>query len=188
LAEPPLPQPRPGLAGVWDRLVGPGTTRTETWLILGVALAGGLAVPLYGHNRDLGWTTPQIVLASLLAVDLFGGVVENATAAARRWHHRPGRTPRDHMAFVAFHGLHLLLVTWLFYSLDWAYFAAYYDYLLGAGWLMLNLSPSLRRPTALALAAGAVLLNGYGLTPAAGLEWVVPVLFLKVIVGYLGGD
>ncbi len=186
-APPPgLPEPRPGLAGHWDRFVGPGLTRVEFWLILGVALAAGLAVPLYGHNRDLGWTTVQLVAATLLALDLFGGVVANATTAARRWYHRPGRTRRDHMVFIAAHGVHLLLAAWLFYGLDWTYFAAYYGYLLGAAWLLLYLTPSLRFPVAMSLTAGAILLNAYGLTPVAGMEWFVPILFLKLVVGHLG--
>jgi hypothetical protein len=184
--ETPAAEPRPGLAGAWDRLVGPGTTPAEFWLTLSVALAGGLAVPLYGHNRDLGWTTPQIVVATVLALDLFGGVVANATTAARRWHYRPGRTVRHHLAFIAVHGLHLFVVAWLFYGLDWAYFAAYFGYLLGAAWLVLNLPWGLRRPVAMALTAGAILLNAYGLTPVPGLQWVVPLLFLKLVVGYLG--
>ncbi len=184
MAEPPAP--RPGLAGQWDSFVGPGTTPAEFWLTMGVALAGGLAVPLYSHNRDLGWTTLQLVVATVLALDLFGGVVANATEAARRWHYRSGRGVRHHIAFVAAHGVHLLVVTWLFYGLDWTYFTAYFGYLLGAAWLCVNVPQTLRFPAAMALTAGAVLLNSYGLTPVPGMAWFVPVLFLKLVVGYLG--
>lgn len=43
----------------------------------------------------------------------------------------------------------------------------------------------LQRAVARLLFVGALLLNIYGLPPTAGLEWFVPVFFLKLIVSYL---
>jgi len=47
---------------------------------------------------------------------------------------------------------------------------------------------ALRRPLALALYAGAVLLNLYRWRPTPGLAWFAPVFFLKLLVAHALGD
>jgi hypothetical protein len=108
------PQPRNGLAGEWDKFVGPGQTQAELWLILIPSLLAGLAAPLYALHTGLDWTTVQLVVAGVIALDLVGGVVTNATATAKRWYHRPGHGWRQHVGFVAVHAIHIALVAWLF--------------------------------------------------------------------------
>lgn len=84
------PAPRRGLAGEWDKFVGPGQIRAELWLIIIPSLLAGLGLPLYAIWLGLGWTTAQLVVAGLMAFDLTGGVVTNATSTAKRWYPRPG--------------------------------------------------------------------------------------------------
>jgi hypothetical protein len=179
------PEPRRGLAGEWDKFVGPGQTRAELWLILIPALLAGLAAPLYAHWVGLGWTHIQLVIAGLLALDLAGGVVTNATASAKRWYHRPGQGWRQHMAFIAVHALHLTLVAWLFRAGDWLYFVIYYAYLLVASLVILKVRLYLQRPLALLSFAGVLLIHTYSLPPTPGMEWFVPVFFLKLLVSHL---
>ncbi len=52
-AWPEVPAPRSGLAGEWDRFIGPGATRAELALILGSALVGSAAVAIYALWQDL---------------------------------------------------------------------------------------------------------------------------------------
>jgi hypothetical protein len=179
--------PRAGLAGEWDKFIGPGATRAEVGLIVGTALAAALAVPLYAVSHGLAWSGWQHLAASTLAGDIAGGVVANGALPAKRWYHRPGQGSRQQILFVLAHGAHLWLAAWLFRGMDWAYFTGYYAYLLGAAWLVLRMPARLRQPAALALVVGAVLLDSLGLPPAAGMGWFVPLLFVKLLAGHLVG-
>ena len=179
------PEPRRGLLGEWDKFVGPGQTTAELWLILVSSLLAGLAAPLYALHIGLSWTAVQLVVAGLMALDLIGGVVTNATATAKRWYHRPGQGWPQHMGFVAVHAVHIALVAWLFRGGDWLYFGAYYTYLLAASLVITRVRLYLQRPVALLLLIGVLVLNIYGLPPTAGLEWFAPIFFLKLLVSHL---
>jgi hypothetical protein len=178
-------KPRSGLLSEWDKLVGPGQTRAEFWLILIPALLAGLAAPLYALLTGLGWTVAQLLVAGLIAFDLTGGVVTNATASAKRWYHRPGQGWLQHLEFVAIHALHIFLVAWLFRGGDWFFFGVYYAYLLAASLVINRIPLYLQRPVALLLLVVVWLINLYGLPPTTGLEWFVPIFFLKLLVSHL---
>jgi hypothetical protein len=120
-----------------------------------------------------------------LAADLIGGVITNATSSAKRWYHRRGQTNIHHLMFIAVHALQLFLVAWFFRDGDWTFFVTVYVYLLLAALLILNVPLYLQRPFAMLLFVDALLLNAYLFEPVAGLEWFLPVFFLKLIVCHL---
>lgn len=179
------PRPRKGLAGAWDKFVGPGATRAEFWLQIMVAAAAGIALPVYALARDLGWSTAQLIVGGLLALDLGGGVFTNATSSAKRWYHRNGQGFTQHFAFVALHAIHIFLVAWLFRSMDWRFFLIVYGYLLATTLLVLSTPLYLQRPLAMLVMGGAILLNIHAFAPVRGMQWFVPVLFLKLSVSHL---
>lgn len=179
------PKPRHGLGGAIDRLLGPGTTRAELALVAGSALVAGVALLAYAITQGLEWNTAQYVLALYFAVDLAGGVVGNATTAAKRWYHRKGQGFTAHFGFVATHVPYPLLVAWFFRDGDWAYFLGVYGYLLLSALIVLRIPLYLRRPVAYILFGGALLMNSYIFLPTPGLEWFLPMLFLKLIVSHL---
>jgi hypothetical protein len=179
------PSPRPGILGAWDAFVGPGQTRAEFWLCLIPAVLVGLGLPLAAWHFELGWTPVQVLAAGLLAFDLVGGVVTNATAAAKRWYHRPGQGSRQFLGFTAVHGMHLALVAWLFQDGDWRFFSVYYIYLLSASMVLLKVRLYLQRPVALVLWVGVFLVSLSLLPASRGMEWFVPVFFLKLLVSHL---
>ncbi len=181
------PEPRSGLAGLWDRLVGPGVTPAEWRLELGgtLFLLAGIGLALFRGREGLGWSPVQWSVALLLALDLSGGVVVNATGTAKRWYHRPGQGLWQHMAFVAVHALHLFLVAWLFRGVDWAYFLLNYAYLLLASWLVLRAPLHLQRPTAMTLYAASLLGSFYLLPATLGMAWFLPFFYLKLLVSHL---
>lgn len=178
-----LLQPRSGLPGLWDRLIGPGSTPAENSVILITAVLGaacvGLLLALQGNAALL------IGVGTLIAFDLFGGAVANATETTKRWYHRPGMTRAHHIGYVAPHLLHVLVVAWLFRDGDWSFFLLSSFLLLVSTLVLLSTAQDLRRPVAVSLYLAAILawLNLLGPTP--GLEWFTPVLFLKLLVGYL---
>ncbi len=179
------PEPRKGIMGSWDKLVGPGATRAESGLTVFAAITGIVLVLVYQYVAALGWNILQIGLAALMAFDISGGVIANSTSAAKRWYHQEGKTFKDHFGFVAFHIIYPAIVAIFFLPLDWVYFLIVYGYLLLSAGIILGVDLHIRRPLSMLFFIGAWILNTYILTPIPGLEWVVPLLFLKLIMGHI---
>lgn len=179
------PTPRKGWRGRWDAFVGPGATVAEEWLqLLGAVILGILALLVFFLRFPGEPTLVQVILISLLAVDLSGGIITNATSTAKRWYHRTGQGWRQHLAFVLPHGIHLALLVGLFPGLSWSFFLFFYGYLVAATLLILRMPLYLQRPIAFTLYGAALLLNIL-FAPPAGLEWFVPFLFLKLLICHL---
>ena len=180
-----LPQPREGLIGQLDRLIGPGATNAELCLQLIPAVIAAVAAPIYASTLPVQETPLQLGLIAVLAFDLVGGVLTNATAAAKRWYHRPGQEWRQHLAFVVVHVLHIFLVAWLFRGGDWGFLLGVSGYLLGAAVVIVRSPLYLQRPIAVGLYGIALLGDCYLVLPTPGLEWFLPLFFLKLLVSHL---
>lgn len=179
------PPPRAGWRGAFDRFVGPGQTDAEMWLQLAIAGSAGVLLPALALWRGVGWTWLQVLLAGLLALDMTGGVVTNASAPAKRWYHRAGQGARAHLSFVALHLVQIALVAWLFRAGDWLWLGAVALYLLLAAGLIVTAPLYLQRPLAFGLLALALAVEPFLLTPTPGLAWFVPLLYLKLLVSHL---
>jgi hypothetical protein len=179
------PEPRSGFAGEIDKFMGPGITRAEWGLMLGVVVAAVVALLAYIALEQLPWSAVQIIIALGLALDLSGGVVANAAAPAKRWYHRAGQTARNHLLFIAVHAIHLVLIVLFFRPGDWQYAIITYGYLMIMAGGIAALPLYLQRPAAMAALMGGILLNQYILMPTPGLEWFLPVLYLKLLVCHL---
>ncbi|MFN8373096.1 MAG: hypothetical protein U0694_09500 [Anaerolineae bacterium] len=179
------PAPRTGFMGEMDKFLGPGTTRAEFWLEIGAAVAAAVALVLYALAKPLDWSVWQFLVAALLTLDIVGGVVTNAASSAKRWYHRPQQGLRQHMTFIAVHALQLVLMVLFFRANDWGYFVIAYGYLLLSSLVILRLPLYLQRPAAMLALCGGFVLNSYVLIPAAGLEWFLPVFYLKLLVCHL---
>jgi hypothetical protein len=178
------PQPRPGIAGSLDKFFGPGTTRAEAWIEGVFCIAAAIAMPLYAYLNGFNWSLIQYILATLIAFDMVGGIITNATSSAKRWYHRPGQGFKEHFSFIALHVGYVFLVAWLFRSMDWTYFGVFSAGLLLAALIVLRAPLYLRRPLALGIIVIALLVNSYGFSPTIGLEWFVPFLFTKLIASH----
>ncbi|WP_420631324.1 hypothetical protein [Candidatus Leptofilum sp.] len=181
------PKPRDGLAGTWDKFIGPGATDAEQWLqLLGaLGLTAVLTLINITQRAELKWSTLQWVVFLLFAFDLSGGIITNATATAKRWYHRAGQQFIHHFGFVAVHGIHLAAVAWLFRGGDWLYFGVYFGYLLVGTAVILRTPLYLKRPMTLLLYSGILLLNSGVILPSPGLGWLIPFFFLKLLVAHL---
>jgi hypothetical protein len=179
------PEPRAGLKGGWDKFVGPGATRAEFWLMWVAAISAGIALPVIAITWDFGWSTGKLIVAGLIACDMAGGVITNATSSAKRWYHRPGQGFKKEFGFVAIHCIQIFLVAWLFGCMDWEFFGVIYGYLLVSTLVILLMPLYLQRPVAMLMICGAILLNWYVVTAPHGFEWFVPVLFLKLEISHL---
>lgn len=183
-----IPSGRPGLAGRLERFMGPGKSRSESVVeVLGLlGCAALLAAGLWGSGTAHAWSTAQLVVVALVGLDLVGGVLTNATNAAKRWYHRPGPAARRaRLLFVSAHLVHLAAMGLIVLSGDLAWTLANAALLLG-GAVVVEFAPvHLRRPVAMALLMAAVLVNLFWLPVPAALAWFAPLFFLKLLVGHL---
>lgn len=180
------PAVRQGVAGRWDSFVGPGATKAEEWLqlLLGSAIAVVCIAVFYtSSTKAITWYHTLIVVA--LALDIGGGIVTNATNSAKRWYHRPGYPMRKHIAFVALHGLHLVLAG-IFFSMNPVAFAlSTLGFLALASAAILSVPLYLQRPMAFGVAAIGLALSQLPILQLDGLAWMLPLLTLKLLLGHL---
>jgi len=180
------PLPRKGFMGSWDRFVGPGATDAEEWLQLLGGLVIALAViALYWLNGGFGNNWLVSIFVVILALDLGGGLLTNATNTAKRWYHRPQHSKGALFRFIAIHGLHIGIVGWLFASNPMMYFALVFGFLLFAAAVILWVPLYLQRPTAVLFFSLGLLGAQLQFFEVAGLSWFLPLLFFKLLIAHL---
>lgn len=179
-----IAEPRRGLIGSWDRFVGPGMSNGEHNLLIGSTVVGAALVAL--HLSVLGLAWPFVLLGALIGADVIGGAVCNMTETTKRWYHRSGQRPRDHLSFIALHLLHVGIVAWAFRGagFDATYALTIGGSLLASAIIVLAAPTTLRSPLATMLYACVLGLSFYALGPTQGLEWFVPLLFVKLLIGH----
>jgi hypothetical protein len=179
------PQPRGGKLGALDKFVGPGATIVELALQFGVAAALAAVMFVLALRADYNWGIIQYAVFLIFALDLVGGVITNATSAAKRWYHRAGQGMVPHFGFVALHGVHLLILALVFRSMDWTFFAAFYAYLLATAFILLITPLYIQRALAMAFFCGAVVAADLVFTPTPGMGWFIPLFFAKLLISHL---
>lgn len=179
-----LPEPRKGVLGSWDRLVGPGMTLGENVIVIGVSIVSAALVGLYLHALGFDWV--RVLIGSVVAFDVVGGAVCNMTDTTKRWHHRPGQTAKDRFAFIALHLFHIALVAWLFRggAFDLSYLIVLGGWLVASGLIVATARDALKQPLAATAYIAASALVIYVLGPTPGLEWFGPILFIKLLMGH----
>ncbi|MEU8776885.1 hypothetical protein [Streptomyces sp. NPDC048606] len=183
-----IPATPPGLAGRLERFMGPGKSRAESAVEL--AGAGGCALLLAagvwstGAHRD--WSGIQTLVVVLIGLDLLGGILTNATNAAKRWYHRQGEgVRRARLTFVGAHVLHLAAMGLVVLDGDWRWVLGQ-SAVLAVGAVTVEYAPvHLTRPVAMAVFTAATLIGLFWLTVPAALAWFTPLFFLKLLVCHL---
>ena len=176
--------PRTGVRGLWDRLVGPQSTRTENGLTLGYSVVFCTGLLLYTTIAQPDWSPLQRAVVVLVAFDIAGGIIANTTVSETRWWHRPTQTRRDHLQFVVGH-LHPFVLAWLFVGLTWADAAVIYGFLVCGAVVILAVPDDLGRPVAMGVFSAGLLVALYVVAVPHGLEWFVPFFYLKLLSGHL---
>ncbi len=174
-----------------DPLCGTGATPTERLFAYGMATLFTVIILLVDQHRDVpvadGW---RIALLAFFAFDIAGGAVANMLNSCKRFYHarlQPGegriaRLAKNPRLFTAIH-VHPIIAAYFFQgSLLSA--AAWYVLLQASVAVVLALPLYLRRAVATGLTVLALLGNQYLLPLGAGLEWFVPCLFIKMVLGH----
>ncbi|WP_394246803.1 hypothetical protein [Vibrio profundi] len=180
-----IPKARDGFRGKLDKFIGPGATSAEKNLQGYLPLIAGAAMLFYAWSTPLSWTLTQYVVAALLTIDMLGGVITNATSSAKRWFHREGEGFKQHMSFIGTHFIQLGLFSWAFLDLNWGWIALAGGYVMLASCLILLTPLYLQRPVALILYSVSILLSLYVLETVPGLEWFLPIFYLKLLVSHI---
>jgi hypothetical protein len=178
-------------SGKPDEFFGTGATVAERALVWTVGLFATGLLGWVVWSKSIPWTVWQYLVAGLLALDVFGGVVANALNSCKRFYHAPlqpeetglTRLAKNHLLFTALH-IHPLLVGFLFGG-SWTYGLFWYLALVLSALVLLQMPLYLQRPAALGIILIAILLNLYILPPVWGFEWLIPALFLKIVYGHL---
>ncbi len=181
-------KPRAGFIGGWDRLVGPGMTAGETTLVLASGLFGGLLAAW--SLAKIGAGCSMILIWALVAFDAFAGAVCNATVTTRVWYSRPGQGRRKHFLFVLPHLGYFALAaaTLRGNGFDWRYFVGLSGAMLSAAALILFAPSRLKLPVAFALFLGVLSFASFAFGSTRGVEWLVPALLLKLLLGHCSTD
>lgn len=191
----PAPSPFPPIcweySGATDPLVGSGATRAERWLGYGGA---ALVTALLIWTSALGalpisapWQWAVLVF---FAYDIGGGAAANMLNSCKRFYHTPAKPYEGAMIravksvpiFTALH-IHPILSAWLLGG-SVLNGAIWYVLLQLAVWLTLAAPLYLRRALATLLTVLAFI-GATGLLPlGTGLEWFIPCLFVKMVMGH----
>lgn len=168
-----------------DRFIGPGATSAEIalqfvpTLLMAVAFVGAAII------NEWGWSLLQLAIAALLMLDMVGGVITNATSAAKRWYHRAGQGRVQHGLFIALHIVQPALVVLFFDPGNWTFAIGSFGYLVLASALILFAPLYLQRPLAASLLVGGFFLSLYILPVPLHFEWFLPVFYTKLLISHL---
>jgi len=176
---------REGALGVWDRIVGPGMTPAENTLVISSGILASLLAAYRLAATDAAWWL--VLLGAAIAFDVVGGAVCNATETTKNWYSRPGQGLFQRASFVAPHIAYVAVVAWLWRdkTFDLTYFEWAAGALVVSTAIVLAMPPYLKRPMAFALYLGSLFTVAAVTGLTYGLEWFLPALLLKLLVGYL---
>ncbi|WP_411083071.1 hypothetical protein [Streptomyces sp. cmx-18-6] len=171
-------------AGRWldARLVAPEAERGERIVCYAAAAGGAVFAVALALRSHYAWL--PLVVVAVVAFDLFGGTVVNATRSAKRRFHRPGRTSRHHFAFVAAHVQPFALAL-LVPGFGWGPAGVVYVLTLVGAAVTLAVPSDLRRPVAFAVSALVIAAVTTSLTVPQELAWFAPVLVIKLLLAHL---
>jgi hypothetical protein len=165
-----------------DRLVAPRASQGELLVAYTTAVAGSALATVLA--ADAGVPALPLVVVAVVAFDLFGGAVVNATPAAKRRFHGPGRTRRHHLGFVVAHVQPFVLAL-VVPGFGWTAAAVVYGLVVVGAAVVLAAPEELRRPVAFAATVLAVAAVLVAVAVPTALAWVAPVLFVKLLLGHL---
>ncbi len=169
----------------FDRFIGPGASRAEILLQLVPTFIITAVWLIIAVMDNWSWSLLQMAVAGVLMLDMLGGVITNATSAAKRWYHRSGQGFGQHMRFVALHLVQPTLIVLFFDVGNWAFVVGSFGYLVLAALLILGAPLYLQRPLAALLLALSFFWALYVLPVPVHFEWFLPVYYTKLLVCHM---
>ena len=186
---------KPASLSADDFAFGPEATILEKSIAWSAGLLLGAYILLLYANNIIVWTTTQLVLAFLIALDLGAGAIANALPSCRRFYHNPASSDdvfivkilKNKLIFAALH-IYPILVTLVFDPGNWAYAVGGYLLLIVSTLLVLRAPQPLQRSISFYAVLLAVLFSPWIVPAPRGFEWLMPVLVLKIVAGHSVSD
>lgn len=167
---------------LFDRAVAPQATRAEITLSVAAAALGAALSGVSAWYADLPVLAVVVIVA--VALDVYGGVVVNATQSNRRWFHRPGRGRRFQLCYVAAH-VHPFVLAWAVPGFSWPAAVLIYGSIVAASWVITAVPGTLRRPTGFALTALCISAVAGVTTIPRAVAWFAPILMIQLLLAHL---
>lgn len=174
-----------------DLAVGTQATTTEKILGWTAGFIGVVFISFFYWENDFNWTTLQYIIAVIIAYDVVGGAVANSLNSCKRFYHSYLQTfepsyvklAKNHLFFSLIH-IHPLIVSLVFSSANWFYGLFWYLMLQISVLTVTKIPLYLQRPVSMLIIVTALLINSYFISSPTGLEWLIPVLFIKIVYGH----
>lgn len=175
--------------GVFNFTTGFGATKAET----AIANYGAFLAPilLYALSwRHLDWSVLQIVVASILTLDMIGGVLSNSLGSMKRFLHTEqtlelswlGKLVGSKFLFPAVH--FQLFAVPLCFDVAWSYAFFWYGAMMVSIFVIHLLPLYLQRSVALLIVMMSIIIGPIAFVAPAGLEWLAPIFMIKLVLSH----
>lgn len=174
-----------------DSVAGTEAASIEKLLAWTGGLIGvGITLFFYWKN-EFNWTNWQYIVVAIIAYDTVGGAIANSLNSCKRFYHsslqifEPGyvKLAKNHLLFALIH-VHTLLISLIFATAG-LFYGIFWYLLLQASVLTVTKTPLyLQRPVSILIIVTALLINSYVVISPIGFEWLVPILFIKIVYGH----
>jgi len=175
-------------SGKFNFTTGFGATKAESMIANYVAFIAPVILYFFTW-RELDWSVLQIVVASLLTIDMIGGVLTNSLGAMKRFLHTNQQLDINWLAKLVrtkylFPAIHFqLFVIPLCFDIAW-YYAFFWYGIMMLSVVFIHFMPMyLHRAVALLVVMFSIILAQ--LLPAPiGLEWIAPIFIIKLVLSH----
>lgn len=174
--------------GKFNFTTGFGATKAESAIANYAAFIAPVILYFFAW-RELDWSVLQIVVASLLTIDMIGGVLTNSLGSMKRFLHTEqelevnwlGKLVGSKFLFPAIH--FQLFIIPLCFDITWFYAFIWYGFMMASVVLIHLLPMYLHRAIALLLVMLSIIIAQ--LLPApVGLEWIAPIFIIKLVLSH----
>lgn len=174
-----------------DLVAGTEATSIEKFFAWGGGLIGIGITGFFYYKHEFDWTNWQYIVVAIIAYDTVGGAVANSLNSCKRFYHssiqtfEPGyvKLAKNHLFFTLIH-VHTLIISLLFSTVNLFYGVFWYLVLQASALIVTNTPLYLQRPIAILFTITALLINSYVVICPVGFEWLVPILFIKIVYGH----
>ncbi|NOH98736.1 hypothetical protein F0226_18435 [Vibrio sp. 99-70-13A1] len=174
--------------GKFNFTTGFGATKTEIM----IASYATFIVPviLYFFAWDsLGWSWLQVIVASVLTLDMIGGVLSNSLSSMKRFLHTDqsleltwlGKLVGSKFLFPMIH--FQLFAIPLCFDIAWSYAFFWYGAMMSSIVFIHFMPMYLHRPIALLIVMLSIILSNI-MTSPLGLEWIAPIFMIKLVLSH----
>jgi hypothetical protein len=174
-------------SGKNDYAFGNGATKTEKIIGWSSCFIVLLFMVYAIINKTVEWNIFQIIISILVAFDVGGGMICNSLNSCKRFYHSDKGDKslmKNHMLFSLIH-IHSIIVWAIFDNANWFYGLIWYGIFIVFVVSIIKIPLYLKRPISMICILFSIMINIYIIPSPKMFEWLIPVLFIKVLYGHL---